>query len=231
VRRVPTRPERVRLTCLPLHRRHAGRRPKSDRGARQAWDPGGNRLKAQWRPHGHADGCSCRPDAHHRARAVGRDFADHRPSSTTTSPSSDTSSVSCSPRRPCVGSNSVSTRYRSPSSGTLYDRTPPSVRTHLHRNVGAARERERSAGVPVAAARRVGFPMASRGPSRQRLAAIPSGCRPGADTALRPNGDGSPTTSPSSKTNVVLNPEPLTKPRRQESDHGELPGSGEWPCI
>jgi predicted ATPase len=34
----------------------------------------------------------------------------------------------------------------------LYDRTPSSARTHLHRDVGAALERERSAGVPVAAA-------------------------------------------------------------------------------
>lgn len=34
----------------------------------------------------------------------------------------------------------------------LYDRTPPSARTQLHRRVGAALERERSAGVPVAAA-------------------------------------------------------------------------------
>jgi hypothetical protein len=33
----------------------------------------------------------------------------------------------------------------------LYDRTPPSARTHLHRSVGAALERERAAGVPVAA--------------------------------------------------------------------------------
>ena len=33
----------------------------------------------------------------------------------------------------------------------LYDRTPRSVRTHLHRQVGAALERERTAGVPVAA--------------------------------------------------------------------------------
>ena len=34
----------------------------------------------------------------------------------------------------------------------LYDRTAPSARTQLHRQVGAALERERSAGVPVAAA-------------------------------------------------------------------------------
>lgn len=34
----------------------------------------------------------------------------------------------------------------------LYDRTPPSARMQLHRKVGAALERERSAGVPVAAA-------------------------------------------------------------------------------
>lgn len=34
----------------------------------------------------------------------------------------------------------------------LYDRTASSARTHLHRKVGAALERERSAGVPVAAA-------------------------------------------------------------------------------
>ena len=34
----------------------------------------------------------------------------------------------------------------------LYDRTPPSARTQLHRKVGAALERERSAGAPVAAA-------------------------------------------------------------------------------
>jgi DNA-binding winged helix-turn-helix (wHTH) protein/tetratricopeptide (TPR) repeat protein len=34
----------------------------------------------------------------------------------------------------------------------LYERTAPSVRTQLHRKVGAALERERSAGVPVAAA-------------------------------------------------------------------------------
>ncbi len=34
----------------------------------------------------------------------------------------------------------------------LYDRTAPSARTHLHRKVGAGLERERSAGVPVAAA-------------------------------------------------------------------------------
>ena len=34
----------------------------------------------------------------------------------------------------------------------LYERTAPSARTHLHRKVGAALERERSAGVPVAAA-------------------------------------------------------------------------------
>ena len=33
----------------------------------------------------------------------------------------------------------------------LYDRTPRSLRTHLHRQVGAALERERTAGVPVAA--------------------------------------------------------------------------------
>jgi DNA-binding winged helix-turn-helix (wHTH) protein/tetratricopeptide (TPR) repeat protein len=33
----------------------------------------------------------------------------------------------------------------------LYDRTPRSLRTHLHRQVGAALERERMAGVPVAA--------------------------------------------------------------------------------
>ncbi|WP_166359668.1 AAA family ATPase [Pseudomonas akapageensis] len=33
----------------------------------------------------------------------------------------------------------------------LYDRTPRSLRIHLHRQVGAALERERSAGVPVAA--------------------------------------------------------------------------------
>ena len=34
----------------------------------------------------------------------------------------------------------------------LYDRTPPSVRTRLHRQVGLALEHERSVGVPVAAA-------------------------------------------------------------------------------
>ena len=34
----------------------------------------------------------------------------------------------------------------------LYDRTPPSARMQLHREVGAALERERAAGVPVAAA-------------------------------------------------------------------------------
>jgi DNA-binding winged helix-turn-helix (wHTH) protein/tetratricopeptide (TPR) repeat protein len=34
----------------------------------------------------------------------------------------------------------------------LYERTSPATRTHLHRKVGAALERERSAGVPVAAA-------------------------------------------------------------------------------
>ena len=34
----------------------------------------------------------------------------------------------------------------------LYDRTAPSARTHLHRKVGEALERERSAGVPAAAA-------------------------------------------------------------------------------
>jgi len=34
----------------------------------------------------------------------------------------------------------------------LYERTAPSARTHLHRKVGAALEREHSAGVPVAAA-------------------------------------------------------------------------------
>ena len=34
----------------------------------------------------------------------------------------------------------------------LYERTSPAARTHLHRKVGAALERERSAGVPVAAA-------------------------------------------------------------------------------
>ncbi len=34
----------------------------------------------------------------------------------------------------------------------LYERTAPAARTHLHRKVGAALERERSAGVPVAAA-------------------------------------------------------------------------------
>ncbi|RZT97790.1 AAA family ATPase [Rivibacter subsaxonicus] len=34
----------------------------------------------------------------------------------------------------------------------LYDRTAPSARAHLHRKVGAALERERSAGVPVTAA-------------------------------------------------------------------------------
>ncbi|WP_137820657.1 AAA family ATPase [Pseudomonas sp. 2FG] len=34
----------------------------------------------------------------------------------------------------------------------LYDRTPRSLRTHLHRQVGAALERERAAGLPVAAA-------------------------------------------------------------------------------
>ncbi|WP_347907197.1 AAA family ATPase [Pseudomonas grandcourensis] len=33
----------------------------------------------------------------------------------------------------------------------LYDRTPRSLRTHLHRQVGAALERERTVGVPVAA--------------------------------------------------------------------------------
>ena len=33
----------------------------------------------------------------------------------------------------------------------LYERTPPSVRTQLHRKVGAALERERAAGLPVAA--------------------------------------------------------------------------------
>jgi DNA-binding winged helix-turn-helix (wHTH) protein/tetratricopeptide (TPR) repeat protein len=33
----------------------------------------------------------------------------------------------------------------------LYDRTPRSLRTHLHRQVGTALERERTAGVPVAA--------------------------------------------------------------------------------
>lgn len=33
----------------------------------------------------------------------------------------------------------------------LYDRTPRSLRTHLHRQVGAALERERTAGIPVAA--------------------------------------------------------------------------------
>lgn len=35
---------------------------------------------------------------------------------------------------------------------TLYERTNPSVRSQLHRNVGTALERERAAGVPVAAA-------------------------------------------------------------------------------
>ena len=34
----------------------------------------------------------------------------------------------------------------------LYDRTAPSARAQLHRQVGAALERERSAGVPVTAA-------------------------------------------------------------------------------
>ncbi|HCS42174.1 MAG TPA: hypothetical protein DIW52_05020, partial [Pseudomonas sp.] len=33
----------------------------------------------------------------------------------------------------------------------LYDRTPRSLRTHLHRQVGTALERERRVGVPVAA--------------------------------------------------------------------------------